>query len=178
MASKQCGGPCQIEAGRLLFGATSGRRKMKQSRNQQVMIDCPTSPQAEVPGSLWRFAQVALLAALALIGQQAVAQTMAVPQPTHGLMPNPGAGKGLYEKKCASCHGADLKGTKVGPPLLHQYYVPSHHSDVSFQIAVKNGVPAHHWQFGDMPAVPNLSPDDVAHITAYIRAQQRRVGIQ
>ena len=24
----------------------------------------------------------------------------------------------------------------------------------------------------------NLTPDDVAHITAYIRAQQRRVGIQ
>ena len=39
-------------------------------------------------------------------------------------------------------------------------------------------IEARHLLFGDMPAVPNLTPDDVAHITAYIRAQQRRVGIQ
>lgn len=93
-------------------------------------------------------------------------------------MPNPDAGKSLYGKHCASCHGTDLKGTDKGPPFLHRVYEPSHHGDVAFQLAVKNGVRAHHWKFGDMLPVPGLIPDSVAHITAYIRAEQRRAGIQ
>lgn len=129
-------------------------------------------------GILRRIVEIASLFVLWLLVQPAAAQTMQVPQPARGLMPNPVAGKGLFEKDCARCHGVDLKGTKIGPPFLHPYYVPSHHSDASFQIAVKEGVRAHHWQFGDMPSMPGVSPDDVAHITAYVRVQQRRVGIQ
>ena len=131
-----------------------------------------------VPGLKRRILHIAPWVALALIGLPAAAQGMNVPQPTHGLMPNPGVGKGMFEKNCASCHGTDLKGTKVGPPFLPPFYVPSHHSDASFQIAVRNGVKAHHWQFGDMAPIPGVSADDVAHITAYVRGQQRRVGIQ
>jgi mono/diheme cytochrome c family protein len=93
-------------------------------------------------------------------------------------MPNPTVGQGLFEQHCGSCHGIDLKGSNQGPPLLHRIYEPSHHSDLSFQFAVKNGVRAHHWKFGDMKPVPGVTPDDVAHITAYVRARQREVGIQ
>jgi len=93
-------------------------------------------------------------------------------------MPNAARGKALYDEKCASCHGADLKGTDQGPPFLHRIYEPSHHGDASFQLAVRNGVRAHHWKFGDMKPVPGLSADDVAHIVAYLRSQQRRVGIR
>lgn len=100
------------------------------------------------------------------------------PEPSPGLMPNPNVGKSLYEAHCASCHGADLNGTEVGPPMLHRIYEPSHHSDAAFQMAVGQGVRAHHWQFGDMPPIEGLTPDDVAHITAYIRMHQRRVGIR
>ncbi len=100
------------------------------------------------------------------------------PQPSRGLMPNPNVGKPLYEVRCASCHGADLNGTDVGPSMLHKIYEPSHHSDAAFQMAVAHGVRAHHWQFGDMPPVEGLTPDEVAHITAYIRMHQRRVGIR
>lgn len=117
---------------------------------------------------------VALLLAMGVVQ----AQGMRIPQPSRGLMPNPAAGKTLYDAKCAQCHGLDLRGTKTGPPLLHPVYVPSHHSDVAFQLAVKNGSRRHHWNFGDMAPVPGLTPDDVAHITAYVRAEQRKVGIQ
>lgn len=100
------------------------------------------------------------------------------PQTSPGLMPNPARGKVLYNQNCASCHGADLKGSKKGPPFLHRIYEPSHHADLAFQLAVKNGVRAHHWQFGDMKPVPGLSPDDVAHMTAYVRSEQRKAGIR
>ena len=93
-------------------------------------------------------------------------------------MPNPAAGKPLFEKNCASCHGLDLKGTDKGPPFLHRVYEPSHHADAAFQLAVRNGVRAHHWKFGDMQPIHGMKPDDVAHVTAYVRAMQRRAGIQ
>lgn len=101
-----------------------------------------------------------------------------LPLPSAGLVPDSTKGRVLYERNCAACHGATLKGSDKGPPLLHRVYVPSHHSDLAFQLAVKNGTRAHHWQFGDMKPVPGLTPDDVAHITAYVRAEQRKAGIR
>lgn len=119
-----------------------------------------------------------MLFAVAFIGLPAAAQTVQIPKPSPGLMPNPSVGKPLYEKNCASCHGPDLKGTDKGPPFLHRVYEPSHHGDAAFQLAARNGVRAHHWKFGDMQPVPGLTPDDVTHITAFIRARQRQVGIR
>ena len=103
-----------------------------------------------------------LLAALSLTAQS---QGWQVPQPSAGLMPNP------------ELMGV-ASGEKKGPPLLHKIYEPSHHGDVAFQLAVKNGVRAHHWPYGDMAPVPQVTPDDVAHITAYVRAEQRKAGIR
>ena len=107
-----------------------------------------------------------------------LAQGLQIPTPNAGLMPNPTAGKPLYERHCASCHGAELAGTAdKGPPLVHRVYEPSHHGDAAFQLAVRNGTRAHHWKFGDMAPVPGLTPDEVAHITAHVRMMQRKAGI-
>lgn len=82
------------------------------------------------------------------------------------------------EGTCATCHGADLRGTPMGPPFLHELYVPDHHPDQAFQNAVRNGVQPHHWGFGPMPPLTHLSADDVRAITAYVRAQQQEAGIE
>jgi len=119
-----------------------------------------------------------VLLALQLAALPAAAQSMQFPRPSPGLMPNPVAGKTLFAERCAQCHGADLRGSMTGPPLLHPIYKPSHHADIAFQLAVRNGSRAHHWRFGDMKPVPGLTPDDVAHITAYVRSEQRKAGIQ
>jgi len=126
---------------------------------------------------LW-IRRVALGVALAAVGGLAAAQGMQIPKPSKGLMPNAAAGKKLYAERCAQCHGADLLGSTQGPPLVHRIYEPSHHGDIAFQIAVKHGTRRHHWNFGDMQPVPGVTPDDVAHITAYVRAEQRKAGIR
>ncbi len=87
-------------------------------------------------------------------------------------------GSGLFAANCAGCHGADVRGTDLGPSLLSEVYEPGHHADGAFQVAVQRGVRAHHWEFGDMPPIPGLSPDDVATITAFIRDQQRTEGFE
>ena len=86
-------------------------------------------------------------------------------------------GAALFAENCARCHGDAGDGTDMGPPLVHKLYEPGHHPDFSFQRAVKNGVIAHHWDFGDMPPVAGLSEDEVTQIIAYIRGLQREGGI-
>ena len=107
----------------------------------------------------------------------AAAQGWTIPQPSPGLMPNPVQGKPLYAQHCAECHGDKLQGTDKGPPMLHKVYEPSHHADMAFQLAVANGVRAHHWKFGNMPPQPGLTRADVATIVAYVRELQRANGI-
>lgn len=87
------------------------------------------------------------------------------------------AGEALYNKQCSSCHGNLGTGTANGPPLVHRIYEPNHHADFSFYDAIRNGVRAHHWRFGDMPPLSHVSDVDAAKIVAYIRGLQRAKGI-
>ena len=87
-------------------------------------------------------------------------------------------GKRAYDVVCASCHGVNGQGQDgVAPPLVHKIYEPSHHGDMAFVLAAQNGVRAHHWKFGNMPAVEGVTNEDVLNIVAYIRALQRANGI-
>ncbi len=86
-------------------------------------------------------------------------------------------GKSLFSRNCMRCHGPEAKGTRIGPPLVHKYYEPSHHGDGAFFLAVTRGVKSHHWKFGDMAPVPGVAPEEVALIVQYVRWLQRKAGI-
>jgi mono/diheme cytochrome c family protein len=87
------------------------------------------------------------------------------------------AGKRLYDGNCVACHGDNGAGGKSGPPLIHNTYNPGHHDDRSFQRAARNGVPRHHWNFGDMPPQPQINPGQMAEIILYVREVQMANGI-
>lgn len=86
-------------------------------------------------------------------------------------------GEAKFKANCARCHGERAVGTAQGPPLVHKIYEPNHHGDAAFQRAAANGVRAHHWQFGDMPKIEGVTPEDVEQIVAYVRWLQRQAGI-
>ena len=92
--------------------------------------------------------------------------------PDSKYKPSISQGKSSYQSHCMKCHGINLLGTTRGPSLLDNVYNPSHHSDLSFYIAVKNGVKQHHWKFGDMPMITGLTPERVSDIVSYIRWMQ------
>jgi mono/diheme cytochrome c family protein len=98
--------------------------------------------------------------------------------PRDGYVADVGRGQVSYQASCAICHGPGGRGTRQGPPLLDLTYRPDHHHDLAFHLAVKNGVKQHHWQFGHMPPVKGVSPEDVADIVAYVRTEQRKAGIE
>lgn len=106
------------------------------------------------------------------------------PEPTGGAIRIPElsaeaqAGKRAFDLSCARCHGENAGGSAAGPSLVHRTYQAAHHADVAFELAVRRGVRAHHWRFGDMPPVPGVTPVEVAQITRYIRELQRANGIE
>tara|TARA_E500000178_G_C16381937_1_gene470654 strand:- start:38 stop:496 length:459 start_codon:yes stop_codon:yes gene_type:complete len=87
-------------------------------------------------------------------------------------------GKKQFEVSCVACHGANAAGQEgVAPPLVHIIYEPNHHGDQSFYQAVRHGVRAHHWRFGNMPAIEGVSQSQVADIIIYVRELQRANSI-
>ena len=103
------------------------------------------------------------------------ADTVAVVVPD--LSENAQAGERTFNANCALCHGPNASGTGLGPPLVHKIYEPGHHQDFTIESAVRNGVPAHHWQFGNMLPVPTVSDEEIPNIICYIRELQRANGI-
>ena len=86
-------------------------------------------------------------------------------------------GEALFNANCSVCHGVNASGTRQGPPLMDRIYHPGHHADFSIRNAVNQGVPQHHWGFGNMPPVAGLSSDDVEKIICYVREMQRADSI-
>mgnify|MGYP001824459406 FL=1 len=84
-----------------------------------------------------------------------------------------------FRSKCSSCHGQWAEGVaKTGPPLVHRFYEPSHHGDAAFYRAARYGTKQHHWNFGDMPPVADISEKQIANIIRFIRWWQQQNGIQ
>ena len=103
------------------------------------------------------------------------------PKPTAASGPVPTefqVGETTFNANCAACHGKQAAGTDHGPPLVHKIYEPHHHGDQAFQYAAANGVKAHHWEFGNMPKIDTVTPQDVDQIVKYVRWLQRQAGIQ
>ena len=132
----------------------------------------------------WRWA-TNLLVLSPLVLACAGAAERAVPAPptvqTAVAQPVPAEfadGERLYNQQCVGCHGPRGLGTSKGPPLISPIYFPNHHSDAAFQVAVQRGVTPHHFNFGPMPPIPGVSPDEVTAITRYVRWLQRQSGLQ
>ena len=118
---------------------------------------------------------------LALLVVMAACDRRPEPRPGVAAGPVPADltdGERLFTASCARCHGVRGTGTDTGPPLVHVIYEPSHHGDYAFQRAARFGVAAHHWSFGNMPAVDGVDSAAVTRITAYVRWLQRGAGIE
>lgn len=86
-------------------------------------------------------------------------------------------GEQKFNANCSRCHGMGGVGTTQGPPFVHKVYEPNHHGDAAFHQAAAKGVKAHHWQFGDMPKIDAVKPEDVDQIVKYVRWLQKQAGI-
>ncbi len=93
------------------------------------------------------------------------------------LSPLAAKGKKAYDSYCARCHGANAAGTSHGPPFVHKIYNPGHHGDYAFLRAAREGVPQHHWNFGDMPPRPEVADEEILAIIRYVRELQKANGI-
>ena len=93
------------------------------------------------------------------------------------LSPEAQAGREVFDRSCAACHGPNAARTAAGPPLVHRIYASGHHADVTFMLAARRGVRAHHWRFGDMPPQRSLNEEEADVVVRYVRELQRANGI-
>lgn len=94
------------------------------------------------------------------------------------LSENARLGQRVFDAKCAACHGVNAAGRNgAGPPLVHRIYEPSHHGDAAFLLAARNGVRAHHWDFGNMLPVEGITDAEIGYVTRYVRELQAANGI-
>ncbi len=87
-------------------------------------------------------------------------------------------GKGLFRQYCLACHGNNALGSDKGPALVDNIYRPAHHADLAFHWAASKGVKQHHWRFGNMPPIPDVTPEQLAHIISFVRLAQQRAAIK
>lgn len=121
----------------------------------------------------FHFIGIGLAITIALSLDAARSQDVAVPE----FSSEAKRGGALFMGKCASCHGFYAQGTEKGPPLLHKYYHPGHHSDQAFWQAIRNGSRQHHWSFGDMKPVDNVSDEQIPLLIRFVRELQKANGV-
>ena len=144
----------------------AGRLRAMKKRRRMVML---------IVTAWVAFGVVAGFAIVSQTTEESAGVTVQVTRPA--LSQEAAAGEALFEANCRACHGPNAAGTNLGPPLIHDIYNPGHHSDLAFYLAAANGVRAHHWNYGDMPAQPQVSRDEVTQIIRYIREVQEANGI-
>lgn len=135
--------------------------------NKPILIGTIAAIAAIVGGGWWVTAEKE---STALIADES---TIVVPE----LSQIAQSGEIAFKVYCAVCHGVNASGTDQGPSLIHKFYEPSHHGDLAIQLAVQNGVRAHHWRFGDMPPVEEITETQIQWVTKYIREIQAANGI-
>ena len=86
-------------------------------------------------------------------------------------------GEAAFNTHCAACHGLNAAGSEKGPSLVDTIYRPAHHAGYSFVRAATLGVRQHHWFFGSMPPVLNVTREEIDRIVVYVRELQRANGI-
>jgi len=87
------------------------------------------------------------------------------------------AGRAAFGEYCAQCHGPLAEGTERGPPLVHPDYAPGVRTNGDFRKAVREGLRAWRWWYGDMPAIADVSEHELEHMIRFLREMQRANGI-
>jgi mono/diheme cytochrome c family protein len=88
------------------------------------------------------------------------------PTPLDQLTPQQAEGHAVFQARCAACHNERVDEPKNGPTLVGLFKKPDLHSGApANDERVSNTILHGH---GLMPAQPNLDPDSLAALLAYL----------
>ena len=132
----------------------------------------------DVKGRIWRVtyhgpAGQTLTAAPAPKAAAGSGSAAPLPVPPGATAEQVASGDRLYHgQTCTGCHGADAKGTPVGPDLTSGKYLSGDGSLASIRKTIQDGVPMPKQYRQAMPAMggAQLSPDQLRDLAAYVWA--------
>src|SRR5215471_18258100 len=82
--------------------------------------------------------------------------------------PDPSAGRPVFERYCAPCHG--MSGDGGRGPRLNRSYLPHAPDDNELRSVITNGIPP------SMPDASYLSEEEIANVAAHIRSLAKLAG--
>ena len=120
-----------------------------------------------VPGGRWRamWGLTSVFLVSCVLGPTATSWAQDTQERTNPLTGNPtavGQGRNIYRGRCGVCHGIDAKGFR-GSDLTSGDWVHGG-SDAQVFNTILTGVPG-----TEMPANPNMSPDEIWMVITYLR---------
>lgn len=88
--------------------------------------------------------------------------------PAVSMNADPAAGKPIFERHCAPCHG--MSGSGGRGPRLNRSYLPHAPDDTELRSVITNGIPP------AMPDASYLSDEEIANVAAHIRSLAKQPG--
>ena len=138
----------------------------------------------------WLLAGVAVLFAATLACSQYAPESFAAAQASSGLamhrammlapayQQNSQAGKKIFEGKgvCYTCHGAEAKGTPLGPDLTDAEWLNTDGSLEGIKAIIKSGVPKPVKHPAPMPPMggAKLSAEEIAVVATYVHSLSQK----
>lgn len=122
----------------------------------------------------WRFGSLLFLLWLAgFFPAKASAQSRSngsggEPADAISVKADPAAGRPIFERHCAPCHG--ISGSGGRGPRLNRTYLPHAPDDIELRSVISNGIPP------GMPDASYLSEEEIANVAAHIRSLAKRPG--
>jgi mono/diheme cytochrome c family protein len=87
-------------------------------------------------------------------------------------------GENVYNYRCRSCHGPLGLGAVGGPPLATGEFAESIYPDTQMAQAILSGAPQKNYDYGRMPAQPDISDQDLRATIAFLREIQTLHGYE
>ncbi len=158
----------------------SSTQKREPTGSRFLLSLSPSAPlkMSSLTSNYHAFKLLAFASAILIAVITACSSEPPTPTPTTQREPTTYSGEESFQNRCAVCHGQQADGTATGPPLVNRLYEIGHHPNFSFHNAVNNGVIAHHWNFGNMPPIPNVDSAEIDAIICHVRDLQRAQSIQ
>lgn len=123
----------------------------------------------------WRFGILLLLVGLAFCRSVTTSaqsrsngSAAAPPDTAVSVKADADAGKPIFERHCAPCHG--MSGNGGRGPRLNRSYLPHAPDDTELRSVISNGIPP------GMPDAGYLSDDEIANVAAHIRSLAKQPG--
>ena len=117
---------------------------------------------------LFAVVMLSMPAAVALIAGKTLFSVEAHMAGARAVAASPEAGRAIYQRRCAACHGAGAGGTARGPGLLERA-LGTAMGRAAMRTAIRTGIAEPRAGYPAMPRFDGLTESEIGAVIRYLR---------